>query len=141
MKIALIQQRASQNINVNIEKGTFNVNEAAKNGANIICFSELAFNPFYPQKPSTGNILNLAEEIPGPTTEVFSRLAKELNVVIILNIYEKDGDKTYDSSPVINTDGKILGVTRMIHITVFTKKDIILPEIMVHLFMTQNMES
>ncbi len=117
MKIALVQQRASQNININIEKGIFNVNEAAKNGASIICFSELAFNPFYPQKPSTGNNLNLAEEIPGPTTEVFSRLAKELNVVIILNIYEKDGDKTYDSSPVLNTDGKILGVTRMIHIT------------------------
>jgi len=117
MKLALIQQKASKDIEANINKGIASVKEAAKSGANIICFAELAFETFYPQKPSTGNNLELAEEIPGPTTEKFSKLAKELGIVIILNLYEKDGDKTYDSSPVINTDGEILGVTRMVHIT------------------------
>jgi N-carbamoylputrescine amidase len=117
MIIALIQQKASSDIEENIEKGLENARAAAKNDANIICFAELAFNLFYPQKPSTGNKMQLAEEIPGSTTNKFCELAKELRVVIILNLYEKENENTYDSSPVINTDGKILGVTRMVHIT------------------------
>ena len=117
MEIALIQQRASTDIEANVSKGIAAIKEAANNGANVICFAELAFTPFYPQKPSTGSNLELAKEIPGPTTEKFSKLAKELGIVIILNLYEKQNDNTYDSSPVIDTDGTILGVTRMIHIT------------------------
>ena len=120
MKIALIQQAASQDIKTNTDKAVRSVKKAAENGANIICFAELAFTPFYPQKPAGENKLNIAETIPGPTTDVFSKLAKEFGVVIILNLYEKDGGNFYDSSPVINTDGNILGVTRMIHITDYT---------------------
>ncbi len=117
MKLALIQQKSSKDVTVNINKGVKSVREAAQNGANVICFAELAFTPFYPQKPAAENKNELAETIPGPTTEKFTRLAKELGVVIILNLYEREGDNTYDSSPVIDSDGKILGVTRMIHIT------------------------
>jgi len=117
MKIALIQQKTIKDIESNITKGITAVQEAANNGANIICFAELAFTPFYPQKPAGKNNLDLAETIPGPTTNIFTQLAKELGVVIILNLYEKENDNTYDSSPVIDTDGTILGVTRMIHIT------------------------
>ena len=117
MKIALIQQRAKNDIVANINKAVQSVKEAAGNGANIICFAELAFTQFYPQKPVGENKIKLAETIPGPTTKMFSKLAKEFGVVIILNLYEKDGDNFYDSSPVINSDGSILGVTRMIHIT------------------------
>ena len=117
MKIALIQQTASKDIKSNIDRAVHSVKEAAGNGANIICFAELAFTPFYPQKPVGEDKTKLAESIPGSTTEVFSKLAKEFGVVIILNLYEKDGDNFYDSSPVINIDGSMLGVTRMIHIT------------------------
>lgn len=117
MNIALIQQKASRNIQDNIEKGLASVKEAAKNGAEVICFAELAFTPFYPQNTAGDNVLDLAETIPGKITDVFSELAKELGVVIILNLFEKEGNKTFDSSPVINTDGKILGTTRMVHIT------------------------
>ena len=117
MKIALIQQTASQDIIANTDKAVRSVKEAAGNGANIICFAELAFTPFYPQKPVGENKIKLTETIPGSTTDVFSKLSKEFGVVIILNLYEKDGDNFYDSSPVINIDGNILGVTRMIHIT------------------------
>ena len=120
MKIALIQQSASEDKSKNIKKGVIAVQEAAKNGANIICFAELAFTKFFPQNPSDNNNLSLAETIPGSTTDQFSKLAKNFGVVIILNLYEKDGRKTYDSSPVINIDGKILGTTRMIHITEYT---------------------
>ena len=120
MRIALIQQSASDSKSENLEKGLITAMEAANNGANIICFAELAFTKFYPQNPSGANNLNLAETIPGPTTIQFSKLAKELGVVFILNLFEKDGNKTYDSSPVIDTDGNILGITRMVHITDYT---------------------
>ena len=120
MKLALIQQSSSESKSANIEKGIIAAKEAAKNGANIICFAELAFTNFYPQNPSSYDNLSLAETIPGPTTNPFSKIAKEFGVVIILNLFEKDGEKTYDSSPVIDTDGTILGITRMVHITDYT---------------------
>lgn len=120
MKIALIQQSASDNKTVNIERGLITAKEAASNGANIICFAELSFTKFYPQNPSDNNNLNLAETIPGATTNLFSKLAKEFGVVIILNLYEKENRKTYDSSPIIDIDGNILGITRMVHITDYT---------------------
>jgi N-carbamoylputrescine amidase len=117
MKIALIQQAATPNREANREKGMKAVKEAASNGAKIICFSELAFDPFYPQIPATQKELDLAEPVPGPTTELFSELAKKLNVVIVLNLFERDGEHTFDTSPVIDADGTLLGTTRMIHIT------------------------
>jgi N-carbamoylputrescine amidase len=130
MKIGLIQQRASFNKEENVKRGIEAVRTAAARGAKIISFSELAFIPFFPQKPSNQKPLNLAETIPGPTTEIFSELAKELNAVIILNLYEMEGDAAYDSSPVIDADGKVLGTTRMIHITdyeCFHEKDVYTP--------------
>ena len=87
MKIALIQQKARDGKTANREKGLLAVEEAARNGANVIGFSELAFEPFYPQKPATGENLKLAEPIPGPTTELFIEKAKKLGIVIVLNLF------------------------------------------------------
>ena len=55
--------------------------------------------------------------VPGPTTDAFSRRARELGVVVVLNLYERDGERGFDCSPVIDADGTLLGRTRMIHIT------------------------
>jgi N-carbamoylputrescine amidase len=115
-----VQQKCSENIDDNQKKGIAAVRKAAEQGAQIICFAELAFEPFYPQNEASNNNLELAEKVPGPTTEKFSSLAKELAVVIILNLFEKDGNRTYDTSPVINCDGHLMGKTRMIHITDYT---------------------
>lgn len=117
MLIALIQQSASRDQRDNLERGITATRQAAAEGANVICFAELAFDPFYPQVPAEQGFEALAESIPGPTTEIFCQLAAELGVVIVLNLFESDGDETFDSSPVIDADGTILGVTRMIHIT------------------------
>jgi len=117
MKIALIQQSCSEDKSENLQRGIQAAREAAESGANIICFAELAFEPFYPQYKDAQEFLHHAELIPGPITEAFSEIAAEFESIIVLNLFERDGNKTYDSSPVINTDGSILGVTRMIHIT------------------------
>jgi len=117
MKIALVQQKATEDGGANRKRGLDAVREAALQGAEVICFAELAFERFYPQEPATPEKLQLAETIPGPTTEAFAALASELGVVIVLNLFERDGDNTFDASPVIGPDGALLGTTRMVHIT------------------------
>lgn len=120
MKIALVQQSCAEDKMLNLSRGLKAARKAASSGADIICFAELAFEPFYPQYQDPKDPAKHAEPIPGPITDAFSEIAKEFGVVIVLNLYEKEGDSLYDlydSSPVINTDGAILGTTRMIHIT------------------------
>jgi N-carbamoylputrescine amidase len=117
MRIALVQQRAEPDKASNVARGLAALERAARDGAQVVAFAELAFESFHPQRPATGDPLTLAETIPGPTTEQFARKARELSVVVILNLYERAGDHAYDASPVIDADGTLLGTTRMIHIT------------------------
>ena len=117
MKIALIQQSASPDREHNVSRGLAAVETAARAGAQLVTFAELAFERFHPQRPAAGNPLHLAETVPGPVSERFARAAREFNVVIVLNLYERDGDRAFDCSPVIDADGTLLGRTRMVHIT------------------------
>ena len=117
MKIALVQQRADADKASNVARGLAALERAARSGAEVVAFAELAFERFHPQRPASSHYLDLAEPIPGPLTEQFSRKARELGVVVVLNLYERDGDRAFDASPVIDADGTLLGTTRMIHIT------------------------
>ncbi|TDI72242.1 MAG: carbon-nitrogen hydrolase family protein [Bacteroidetes bacterium] len=117
MKIALIQQSASDDVARNVERGIQTVREAADAGAQLAVFPELAFTRFFPQHRLEGDRMALAESIPGPITETFSAEAAKLGMVIVLNLYERAGDRAYDSSPMIDADGTLLGITRMCHIT------------------------
>jgi beta-ureidopropionase len=117
MRIALVQQRATEDRQKNRDRGLEAIEKAAEQGAQIVCFAELAFEPFYPQERATGDTLDLAEPIPGPTTDVFAKRASDLGVVVVLNLFERDGDRTFDTSPVIDSDGTLLGRTRMVHVT------------------------
>lgn len=117
IRIALVQQHATPDYEENLARGTEAFREAARNGADLIAFAELAFLPFLPQRPATPQLLALAESIPGPTTELFARLCREHKAVAVLNLFERQEDgRTYDASPVIDADGRLLGVTRMVHI-------------------------
>ncbi len=117
MRIALIQQHVGADRGANLRRGLAAAEEAASGGARLITFPELAFTPFYPRHRACGPPpLELAEEIPGPTTNAFVALAQRLGVVVVLNLYERDGERAFDSSPVINADGHLLGVTRMLHV-------------------------
>jgi N-carbamoylputrescine amidase len=119
MKIALVQQKGSEDRRANRMRGLAAVREAADHGAGIVCFAELAFDPFYPQQPAIPETLQFAEPVPGPTTDMFAELAAKLGVVTILNLFERDGDHTYDTSPVIDANGELLGKARMVHIADF----------------------
>jgi N-carbamoylputrescine amidase len=117
VKIALIQQHASHDKTDNVARGLAAVDEAARQGANLAVFAELAFERFYPQNPAGANPHQLAETVPGPITDAFAGRARRHAMVIVLNLYERDGAAAYDCSPVIDADGRLLGRTRMIHIT------------------------
>jgi N-carbamoylputrescine amidase len=117
MKVALIQQAASHDKAENIRRGLEALERAARAGAALVAFPELGFERFYPQRPAAPGASRLAEPVPGPTTDAFSRAAREFGVVVVLNLYEREGHEAYDCSPVIDADGSLLGRTRMIHIT------------------------
>jgi N-carbamoylputrescine amidase len=117
MRIALIQQPASADVAANRARGLEAARRAAADGAELVCFAELAFDPFYPQHHASRETLAKAEPVPGPTSEAFAGLARELGVVVVLNVFERAGDRTFDTSPVIDADGTLLGIARMVHIT------------------------
>jgi predicted amidohydrolase len=117
VKIALIQQHATKDKTSNIARGLANLETAARAGAALACYAELAFEWFHPQRPASGSVRDLAEALDGPLVAAFQAKARELGIVVVLNLFERDGPHTYDSSPVIDADGSLLGVTRMVHIT------------------------
>jgi len=117
VRIALVQQSATPDKDHNAARGLAALETAARAGAEIVAFAELAFERFHPQRPADGSALHLAEPVPGPLTDRFARAARDLGVVVVLNLYERDGEQAYDCSPVIDADGTLLGRTRMVHIT------------------------
>lgn len=117
MRIALIQQHATADLADNLARGLAAFERAADGGAHLVAFAELAFSPFYPQRHATPETLARAEPIDGPTVSAFQERAAARGVVAVLNIFERDGDKTFDTSPVIDADGTLLGRSRMLHIT------------------------
>ncbi len=101
----------------NLCQGLQALEHAASQGAVLACFAELAFERFHPQQPAADGFRELAERVPGPTTECIAARAKALGLVVVMNLFELDGDRCYDTSPVIDSDGTLLGKTRMMHIT------------------------
>src|SRR3990170_6472929 len=114
--IAGIQARASKHVAANIAKTAKMVRQAAGKGAEIICLQELYRTVYFPQHAKR-NCHALAESIPGESTKIFGKLARELGVVIILPIFEKaPGGKHYNSAVVIDQNGKLLPTYRKMHI-------------------------
>jgi len=117
VKIALIQQRATRDKPQNIARGLANLETAARNGAQLVCYAELAFEWFHPQHPAAGDVRSLAEPVDGPLVCAFRDKAREFGMVVVLNFFERRNGETFDASPVIDADGSLMGVTRMVHIT------------------------
>jgi N-carbamoylputrescine amidase len=117
MRMALLQQIATKDKQRATAAGLAALETAAREGAELVCFAELAFEWFHPQHPAGPGVEDLAEPVPGPITDAFTQKARELGVVCVLNLFERAGDRCFDTSPVIDADGALLGLTRMAHIT------------------------
>ncbi len=124
MRLALAQLSSGEDREHNLERALAAMSTAAERGADMVVFPEIVLDRFFPQYPGPRPgvcppaVAELAEPIPGPTTERVSARARELSLVTVFNLYELDRDgRTFDSSPVFDADGSLLGVTRMLHIT------------------------
>lgn len=117
MRVALVQQAAGPDKAENLARGLAALRRAAAGRADLVAFAELAFEPFYPRCRAVGDVAHLAEPVPGPTTDALCAAARRLGVVVVANLFERAEGRCFDTSPVIDADGTLLGVTRMLHIT------------------------
>ena len=116
VKVGLIQMSCTKDTTANFEKTVAKIKEAAAKGAQIICLQELFKSLYFCDVEDYENF-KLAEPIPGPSTEAFQKLAKELNVVIIASLFEKRTEGLYhNTTAVIDADGSYLGKYRKMHI-------------------------
>lgn len=117
LRLALAQMRAGPDPAANLDRALAAMDRAAAAGARLIAFPELALLPFFPQWEAYADAGDLAEPVPGPTCDRVAAKAAEHRLVTVFNLYERDGARHFDSSPVFDADGTLLGVTRMVHIT------------------------
>ena len=116
MKVGIIQQANSADLKGNICRLTDKIRLLAQQGAELIVLQEL-HNGLYFCQTEDVNIFDLGETIPGPSTEHFGALAKELNIVLVLSLFEKRTAGLYhNTAVVIERDGSIAGKYRKMHI-------------------------
>lgn len=114
--VGLIQEAVTDDLARNVARATERIREARARGAEIVCLQEL-FNAPYFCKSQKAERFDLAESISGPTTLHMQKLAKELELVIIVPIFERQAAGVYrNSAAVIDADGSMLGAYRKMHI-------------------------
>lgn len=116
MKLGLVQQANSGDRAANIEKLKQNIRVCALQGAELVVLQELHNGLYFCQTENT-DVFDQAEPIPGPSTETFGALAKELEIVLVLSLFEKRAPGLYhNTAVVIEKDGSIAGKYRKMHI-------------------------
>src|SRR6266576_5482952 len=114
--VGIVQDAVTTDVKKNVEHAITRIHEAADRGAQIVCLQEL-FNAPYFCKSQKHERFDLAEPIPGPTIERMKKLARELEMVIIVPIFERQAAGVYrNSAAVIDADGSYLGAYRKMHI-------------------------
>ena len=116
VKVGLIQMACGEDAKANLKTADQGIRQAAGQGAQIICLQELFRTPYFCQTEDSENFKR-AEEIPGPSTQSMSQLAAELEVVLILPLFEKRSTGIYHNTAVVlDADGSIAGRYRKMHI-------------------------
>src|SRR2546428_11603914 len=116
LTVGLLQRKCSTDPGANFAGTVEAIREAAKRGGQIICLEEL-FRSQYFCREENAEHFDLAEPIPGPTTEALSKLARELGVVIVASIFERRAAGLYhNTAAVLDADGALLGLYRKMHI-------------------------
>ena len=114
--VGLIQMAMSGDVNENLKKAVHLVEQAAKDGAEVICLPEL-FRGLYFCQSEDVNLFDLAETIPGPSTAVLGNIAKTHGVTVVASLFEKRARGLYHNTvAVINHQGEIAGIYRKMHI-------------------------
>ncbi len=115
-KIGLVQMACSENPGENLALAAAKVREAAGRGAQIVCLQEL-FRSQYFCREENAELFDLAEAIPGPSTETLSAVARECGVALIASLFERRAAGLYhNTAAVIDADGALLGIYRKMHI-------------------------
>ncbi|CAM3785468.1 carbon-nitrogen hydrolase [Mucilaginibacter galii] len=116
VKVGLVQMSCTADKQQNLEKAIEKVREAANQGAQIVCLQELFTSLYFCDEENYDNF-QLAEAIPGPSTDELSKVAAELGVVIIASLFEKRTQGLYhNTTAVLDADGAYLGKYRKMHI-------------------------
>ncbi len=116
VSVGLIQSEVSPEKEYNLEKTCRKIREAVKSGAQIICLQELFLTHYFCQTEELESF-DLAESVPGPSTDVFTVLAGELGVVLIVSLFEKRASGVFhNTAAIIDADGTLLGKYRKMHI-------------------------
>lgn len=116
VSIAAIQSKCTDNVSTNLDQAILEIENAAKNGAQLICLQELFASKYFCQSEDHEKF-SLAESIPGPTTERLSKIAKTNQVVIVAGIFERRAAGLFhNSAVVIESDGSLVGIYRKMHI-------------------------
>ena len=114
--VGLVQASASPDPAVNLEKTLAAAQDAARQGARIICTQELFRSQYFCQREDAA-LFDLAEPVPGPTSERMAALARELGVVLIVSVFEKRARGLYhNTAAVLDADGSLKGIYRKMHI-------------------------
>ena len=114
--LGIVQMRSSMDAAENMRRATAKITEAAKRGAQLICLPEL-FRSQYFCREENADLFELAEPVPGPTTEELGAVARDRGVVLIVSVFERRAAGVYHNScAVIDADGKYLGRYRKMHI-------------------------
>src|SRR5881628_2505917 len=114
--VALVQMSMVADPRANLDKALRRVKEAASGGAKLVCLPEL-FRTLYIGQREDHSLFDLAEPVPGPSTEALSKVAKEAGVVVIASLFERRAAGLYhNTAAVIDADGKLKGIYRKMHI-------------------------
>jgi len=115
-RAGLVQMSCSTDAGENLAKAEARIREAAAKGAQIVCLQEL-FRSQYFCREEDARLFDLAESIPGPSTDRLSAVARETNVVVIASLFEKRAAGLYhNTAAIIDADGSLLGMYRKMHI-------------------------
>jgi N-carbamoylputrescine amidase len=114
--VGLVQMGMTADPAANLDKAVKKIGEAAAKGAQVVCLPELYRSPYFCQKEEHANF-DLAETVPGPSTETLGAAAKKHGVVVVAPVFEKRAPGLYhNSAAVLDADGEIAGLYRKMHI-------------------------
>jgi N-carbamoylputrescine amidase len=115
-RLGLVQMRCGTDPDANVERAVAGVREAAGRGAQIVCLPELFRTQYFCQREDPA-LFDLAEPIPGPTSDRMAAVAKELGVVIVASLFERRAAGVYHNTAVaLDADGTMVGRYRKMHI-------------------------